>query len=96
VRRSRARAPTGAASLDDFVARLAKPRTVWLMVPAAAVDATLDDLAAARAGDVVIDGGNSYYRDDVERAKRLAARGSTTSTAGRAAACGAASAATAS
>ncbi len=66
----------GAASLDDFVARLAKPRIVWLMVPAAAVDATLDELAPRlTAGDVVVDGGNSYYRDDVERAKRLAARG---------------------
>jgi len=66
----------GAASLDDFVARLAAPRGVWLMVPAAVVDATLDDLVPRLAtGDVVVDGGNSYYRDDIERAKRLAARG---------------------
>jgi 6-phosphogluconate dehydrogenase len=66
----------GAASLDDFVARLAKPRTVWLMVPAAAVDATLDDLVPRlAAGDVVVDGGNSFYRDDVDRAKRLAPSG---------------------
>src|ERR1051326_596834 len=65
---------TGAKSLDDFVARLEKPRTVWLMVPAAAVDATLDELTSRlAAGDVVVDGGNSYYRDDIERAKRLAA-----------------------
>jgi 6-phosphogluconate dehydrogenase len=64
---------TGAASLDDFVARLEKPRTVWLMVPAAAVDATLDELVPRLAvDDVVIDGGNSYYRDDIERARRLA------------------------
>src|SRR5438093_12838956 len=66
----------GAASLDDFVARLAKPRVVWLMVPAAVVDATLDELVPRlAAGDVVVDGGNSYYRDDIERAKRLAPRG---------------------
>jgi 6-phosphogluconate dehydrogenase len=66
----------GATSLDDLVARLAPPRVVWLMVPAAAVDATLDAVAARLArGDVVVDGGNSYYRDDIERAKRLGARG---------------------
>ncbi len=52
------------------------PRIVWLMVPAAIVDATLDDLSPRlAAGDVVVDGGNSYYRDDIERAKRLATRG---------------------
>src|SRR5438093_273500 len=52
---------TGAASLDDFVAHLARPRVVWLMVPAAVVDATLDELAPLlAAGDVVVDGGNSY------------------------------------
>jgi 6-phosphogluconate dehydrogenase len=66
----------GASSLDDFVAHLAAPRTVWLMLPAAVVDATLADLVPRLAsGDVVVDGGNSYYRDDVDRAKRLAARG---------------------
>jgi 6-phosphogluconate dehydrogenase len=66
----------GAASLDDFVARLAPPRAVWLMVPAAVVDATLEQLVSRLAkGDVVIDGGNSYYRDDVARAELLAARG---------------------
>jgi len=64
----------GAAALDDFVARLARPRVVWLMVPAAVVDAALDDLVPRLvAGDIVVDGGNSYYRDDIERAKRLSA-----------------------
>ncbi len=67
---------TGAASVDDFVARLAPPRVVWLMVPAAAVDATLETLVPRLApGDVVVDGGNSYYRDDIARAARLAPRG---------------------
>ncbi|HEU4565353.1 MAG TPA: NAD(P)-binding domain-containing protein, partial [Gemmatimonadaceae bacterium] len=67
---------TGAASLADFVARLAPPRVVWLMVPAAAVDDTLAELAGELgAGDIVIDGGNSNYRDDIARARRLAADG---------------------
>jgi 6-phosphogluconate dehydrogenase len=67
---------TGALTLDDLVARLAAPRTVWLMVPAAVVDATLDALIPRlAAGDVVVDGGNSYYRDDLSRAKRLAEQG---------------------
>jgi 6-phosphogluconate dehydrogenase len=66
----------GAASLDDFVARLRKPRTVWMMVPAAAVEPTLDLLLPRlEAGDVVIDGGNSYYRDDIARAARAATLG---------------------
>ena len=64
------------ASLDDLVARLAKPRVVWLMLPAAIVDATLAQLEQRlERGDLVIDGGNSYYRDDVARAQRLRARG---------------------
>jgi 6-phosphogluconate dehydrogenase len=66
----------GALTLDDFVAQLQKPRTVWLMVPAAVVDATLDALLPKLdAGDVVVDGGNSYYRDDIARAARLAGKG---------------------
>jgi 6-phosphogluconate dehydrogenase len=66
----------GAASLDAFVAGLGTPRIVWLMLPAAAVEATLEELVPRlAAGDVVVDGGNSYYRDDIQRAKRLAARG---------------------
>jgi 6-phosphogluconate dehydrogenase len=65
----------GTTALDQFVARLAKPRTVWLMVPAAAVDSTLDVLLPKLdAGDVVVDGGNSYYRDSIVRAQRLADR----------------------
>jgi len=67
---------TGSASLDDFVAKLARPRAIWLMVPAAVVDATLHDLCSRlESGDIVIDGGNSYYIDDIRRAKELSGRG---------------------
>jgi 6-phosphogluconate dehydrogenase len=67
---------TGSNDLDDFVAKLAPPRNVWIMVPAAYVDSTLDELAGKlHADDAIIDGGNSYYRDDIARAGRLAARG---------------------
>ncbi len=66
----------GADSFADLVAKLAPPRTVWLMVPAAAVDATIAELAPLLAtGDVVVDGGNSYSVDDIRRAKELAPRG---------------------
>ncbi|MFI5630228.1 phosphogluconate dehydrogenase (NAD(+)-dependent, decarboxylating) [Streptomyces sp. NPDC051664] len=64
---------TGAGSLRDFVAKLNKPRVLWLMLPAAIVDSILDQLEPLlEPGDILIDGGNSYYRDDITRAKRLA------------------------
>jgi len=63
----------GATSLADFVKRLDTPRVVWLMVPAAVVDDTIKDLLPLlEAGDILIDGGNSYYVDDIRRAKELA------------------------
>jgi 6-phosphogluconate dehydrogenase len=67
---------TGAGSLKDFVARLAHPRAVWLMVPAAVVDPILTQLVELlEAGDILIDGGNSYYHDDIRRAGELKGRG---------------------
>jgi 6-phosphogluconate dehydrogenase len=66
----------GSKSLDDFVARLRKPRAAWLMVPAAAVDTMVEELGRRlEPGDAIIDGGNSYYRDDIDRAERLKSRG---------------------
>jgi 6-phosphogluconate dehydrogenase len=67
---------SGAASLKDLVAKLRAPRFLWLMVPAAAVEQTLEQVGELLApGDTVIDGGNSYYVDDIRRSKKLAARG---------------------
>ncbi len=67
---------TAATSLADLSAKLRGPRHVWLMIPAAAVDATIDQLAPhLAAGDLLVDGGNSYYKDDLRRAKALSARG---------------------
>jgi 6-phosphogluconate dehydrogenase len=68
---------TGADSLDGFVAKLTKPRTAWVMVPAGEItEGTVTELGAKlEAGDAIIDGGNSYYRDDIRRAAELAERG---------------------
>jgi 6-phosphogluconate dehydrogenase len=67
---------TGANSLEDFVSKLDQPRAIWIMVPAAVVQPTLEALKPlVSAGDIVIDGGNSYYRDDIDRAAELQAAG---------------------
>jgi len=66
----------GSSSIADFVKKLDKPRAVWLMVPAAVVDATIGELLPHLAsGDILIDGGNSYYVDDIRRAKELSSKG---------------------
>jgi 6-phosphogluconate dehydrogenase len=75
VKQLSAEGSTGSSSLDDFIKKLAKPRAIWLMVPAGVVDATLRDLAPKlESGDTIIDGGNSYYIDDIRRAKELSAK----------------------
>src|SRR5664279_1758157 len=66
----------GATSLEEVIAKLLAPRIIWLMVPAASVDATLDQITPLLArGDTIVDGGNSYYVDDLRRSKALAEKG---------------------
>src|SRR5271165_3254009 len=66
----------GASSIKDFVSKLQKPRAIWLMIPAAFVDSTIAEIVLhLEAGDILIDGGNSYYIDDIRRAKELAPKG---------------------
>src|SRR5690348_1630170 len=68
VRQLEAEGAEGAYSLDELVAKLERPRAAWIMLPAAAVQSTLDQLSPLMdPGDILIDGGNSYYRDDVVR-----------------------------
>jgi 6-phosphogluconate dehydrogenase len=67
---------TGSSSIQDFITKLQKPRAIWLMIPAAVVDPTIAEIAPhLEAGDILIDGGNSYYIDDIRRAKDLQPRG---------------------
>jgi 6-phosphogluconate dehydrogenase len=76
VKKVAGRGIRGAASIDELVAKLAKPRAVWVMVPAGVTGKTVEELASRMdTGDIIIDGGNSYYRDDVLRAKALKPRG---------------------
>ena len=72
----RAKGAVGATSLVEFVSKLAKPRVIWLMVPAGVVDDTLEKISGLlESGDILIDGGNSYYHDDIRRARKLKERG---------------------
>jgi len=67
---------TGAATIEEFISKLTKPRSVWIMVPAAVVDQTINSLTEhLESGDIIIDGGNSYYKDDIIRARALKERG---------------------
>ena len=66
----------GSSSLQDFVGKLSKPRAVWMMIPAGVVEQTIAEIAPhLESGDILIDGGNSYYIDDIRRAKQLEPKG---------------------
>jgi 6-phosphogluconate dehydrogenase len=76
VKKIAGRGVQGAASLDEFIAKLTKPRAAWVMVPAGVAGGTIEELASRmEAGDIIIDGGNSYYRDDLQRAKTFKGKG---------------------
>jgi 6-phosphogluconate dehydrogenase len=76
VKQLEAEGAVGANTLEEFVSKLEQPRAIWIMVPASVVQATLEGLKPLLAkGDIVIDGGNSYYRDDIDRAAELQAAG---------------------
>ena len=76
VRQMAGEGATGAKTFDEFVKKLKMPRAIWMMVPAAVVDSTISELAPKLSnGDVLIDGGNSYYIDDIRRANELKAKG---------------------
>lgn len=76
VQTSRSQGAVGTSSLEELVARLATPRVIWLMVPAALVDEILSKIASlVEAGDIIIDGGNSYYHDDIRRGAEMRSRG---------------------
>src|SRR3982074_3490169 len=76
VRQLESEGAIGSSSLEDFVSKLSKPRAAWVMVPAALTGRVVDELAGLmEPGDIIIDGGNSYYRDDIDRAKELLPKG---------------------
>ncbi|MGH9304546.1 MAG: NADP-dependent phosphogluconate dehydrogenase, partial [Acidimicrobiales bacterium] len=76
VKALEAEGATGSSSIEDLAGKLSRPRAIWVMLPAAIVQATLERLAGVLAeGDVVVDGGNSYYLDDIERSKWLSEKG---------------------
>jgi 6-phosphogluconate dehydrogenase len=76
VKKAAGRGVRGSVSIDELVRKLARPRAVWVMVPAGVAGKTVEELASHMdSGDIIIDGGNSYYRDDLLRAKALKARG---------------------